>query len=108
MTPEEPRARRRSGRLLLLGFTLFLLVDGLRPPERQLSARALLGTIHLYQRTLSPQMPGVGVHCRFTPTCSHFAAGAIAKDGALVGSLRAGWRVLRCGPWTPDGTVDPP
>ena len=29
------------------------------------------------------------------------------KDGALIGSLRAIWRVARCGPWTPMGTVDP-
>ena len=27
---------------------------------------------------------------------------------ALYGSLRARWRVMRCGPWTPAGTVDPP
>jgi putative component of membrane protein insertase Oxa1/YidC/SpoIIIJ protein YidD len=32
----------------------------------------------------------------------------IRRDGALVGSARAGWRVLRCGPWTPAGTPDPP
>ena len=48
-----------------------------------------------------------GVRCRFTPTCSHYGADAIRKDGALIGSLRAIWRVARCGPWTPMGTVDP-
>ena len=26
----------------------------------------------------------------------------------LLGSLRAGWRILRCGPWTPRGTRDLP
>lgn len=89
--------------LLLLG-----AVDLARPPSEQLSARALLAGIHLYQRTLSPWLGAFGVRCRFTPTCSHYAEGAIRKDGALVGSLRATWRILRCGPWTPAGTVDEP
>jgi putative membrane protein insertion efficiency factor len=68
----------------------------------------LLGGIHLYQATLSPHMPALGVRCRFRPTCSHYAEGAIARYGALSGSLRAAWRILRCGPWTPVGTYDPP
>lgn len=116
--PEPPATRpappppRRGGRrrlvaaLLVVG--LLLAVDLARPPRAQLSARALLGAIHLYQRTLSPQMPRLGVRCRFTPTCSRYAEAAIAEDGALVGSLRAADRLLRCGPWTPPGTVDPP
>ena len=53
-------------------------------------------------------MGELGVRCRFTPTCSHYGAGAIAKYGAWKGSWLAAWRVLRCGPWTPMGTYDPP
>jgi putative membrane protein insertion efficiency factor len=83
-------------------------VDLARPAPRQLSARALVGAIHVYQATLSKRLGAAGVRCRFTPTCSHFAVGAIRKDGALVGSARAAWRVMRCGPWTKAGTVDPP
>lgn len=85
-----------------------LVIDLARPPAAQWSARALLGGIHLYQRTLSPRMPQLGVSCRFTPTCSRFAEGAIREDGALVGGARAVWRIARCGPWTAAGTVDPP
>jgi uncharacterized protein len=48
------------------------------------------------------------VRCRFEPSCSRYAEGAIRKDGALVGAARATWRVLRCGPWTEAGTYDPP
>jgi len=87
---------------------LLLALDVSRAPDRQLSAKFLLGAIHVYQATLSPLMPVAGVHCRFTPTCSHYAEGAIRRHGALVGSAKAGWRLLRCGPWTPQGTVDPP
>jgi putative membrane protein insertion efficiency factor len=87
---------------------LALAADLARAPADQLSARALLAGVHLYQRTLSPAMPRLGVRCRFTPSCSRYAEGALRQDGALVGSARAAWRVLRCGPWTPAGTVDPP
>ena len=84
-----------------------LAFDLSRSPQTQWSARALLGAISAYQATLSPLMGRAGVRCRFTPTCSHYGADAIRKDGALIGSLRAIWRVARCGPWTPMGTVDP-
>jgi putative membrane protein insertion efficiency factor len=104
---EVERRRRR----VLIGLALFcglFLLDQLRAPQNQLSARFLLGGIHLYQATLSPRMPLLGVHCRFKPTCSHYGEGAIRKYGAMVGTARTVWRVLRCGPWTPNGTFDPP
>lgn len=82
--------------------------DLARPPPLQLSARALLGAIDLYQASLSPALARAGTRCRFEPSCSRYAEGAIAEDGALVGAARAAWRVARCGPWTEAGTVDPP
>lgn len=108
-TEALPAPRRwRRALAVLLPALLLLALDLARPPREQLSARALVAGIHLYQRTLSPWMPALGVRCRFTPTCSRYAEGAIARHGALVGSLKAAGRVLRCGPWTPAGTVDPP
>jgi putative component of membrane protein insertase Oxa1/YidC/SpoIIIJ protein YidD len=88
--------------LLLLG------IDLTRPPARQLSARALLGGIAVYRASGSRWVGRLGVRCRFEPSCSRYAERVIARDGALVGSLRAGWRILRCGPWTPRGTRDEP
>jgi putative membrane protein insertion efficiency factor len=102
------RASRRRAWIVALAISLVLALDLARPPAHQLSARGLIGAIHLYQATLSPQLGKAGVRCRFKPSCSHFAEGAIRKDGALVGSARAAWRILRCGPWTPAGTFDPP
>jgi len=98
---------------LLAGAVLALLAGGCaadlsRAPERQLSARALLGAVDLYQATLSPLLARGGARCRFEPTCSHYAEGAITEDGALVGAGRAAWRIARCGPWTEAGTVDAP
>lgn len=102
MTP-----RRRLLTFLLAG-ALLLALDLSRPPADQLTARALLGAIHLYQATLSPRLPALGVSCRFQPTCSRYAEAAIRQDGALIGTLRALNRIGRCGPWTPPGTYDPP
>ncbi len=87
---------------------LLLGLDLSRPPERQASASVLLFGIDAYQATLSKLMPTLGVRCRFQPTCSRYAEGAIRRHGALAGSGRAFWRLLRCGPWTERGTVDPP
>jgi putative membrane protein insertion efficiency factor len=108
--PDAAAQRRRRRRLLVvaLALTLVFALDLARPPARQLSARGLIAAIHLYQATLSPRLGAAGVRCRFRPSCSHFAEGAIRKDGALVGSARAAWRILRCGPWSPAGTYDPP
>ena len=87
---------------------VLLAVDLTRAPERQLSAGLLLGGIHLYQATLSPLMPYVGVTCRFEPSCSHYGEASIRRYGTAKGSWRTLARVARCGPWTPVGTVDPP
>jgi putative membrane protein insertion efficiency factor len=100
--------RRYKTWLAVLILMLALGVDMARAPRDQLTARFLLGSIHLYQATLSPRMGALGVRCRFKPTCSHYGEGAIRKYGAWKGSWKTAWRVLRCGPWTPAGTVDNP
>ena len=63
-------------------------------------ARALRGAVIAYQWTLRPF---IGAHCRFHPSCSHYALDALATHGALRGALLAGRRVLRCNPWHPGG-----
>ncbi|MGH3145060.1 MAG: membrane protein insertion efficiency factor YidD [Rubrobacter sp.] len=62
--------------------------------------RVLVGSIHFYQRFLSPLLPP---SCRFTPSCSRYTAEAIQKHGALRGSLLGTWRVLRCNPFGKGG-----
>jgi hypothetical protein len=59
------------------------------------------GLLWLYKRTLSPvlhSVAGVTGACRFQPTCSEYAALAIATYGPLHGSWLAIRRVLRCQP----------
>jgi putative membrane protein insertion efficiency factor len=59
--------------------------------------------IRAYQLTLSPF---VGQHCRFTPSCSQYAAQAIDRFGALHGSWLSIKRIARCQPLC-DGGFDP-
>ena len=71
-----------------------------------LPARALLALIALYQRTLSPALPalfGAGCGCRFSPTCSHYAAEAVRTHGALAGAWLAARRRVKCTPLHPGG-----
>lgn len=65
--------------------------------------RLLLGMIRAYQLVLSPL---VGMHCRFTPSCSRYAAEAIRVHGSWRGSWLALRRIARCHPFRPGG-IDP-
>ncbi len=56
--------------------------------------------IRVYQWTLRPFF---GAHCRFEPSCSHYALDALAEHGAIHGSVLAARRILRCNPWMPGG-----
>lgn len=66
--------------------------------------RILLAMLAFYKRWLSPALhslhPG---GCKFLPTCSEYAAVAIAIHGPLRGSALALWRLLRCHPFTRGG-----
>jgi len=99
---------RRSLLALLVVIVVLAGVDLTRPADRQISTRAALAGLTVYQATLSRVYAGLGVRCRFEPTCSHYAAASLRQHGFLEGSRLAVRRVMRCGPWTPAGTIDPP
>lgn len=109
MTERAPHRRlRRRIAITLALFALLVAFDWSRAPSRQWTVRAELAAIARYQAWFSPLVARSGARCRFEPSCSRYAAATLARDGALVGNLRAAWRLLRCAPWTPAGTVDPP
>lgn len=64
------------------------------------AAAALSGLVYAYQYTLRPFL---GAHCRFEPSCSHYALEALRRHGAARGAMLAGRRILRCNPWHPGG-----
>ena len=53
-----------------------------------------------YKWAISPIFPPA---CRYVPTCSEYAMEAVDRYGALRGSLMAGWRLLRCHPFSKGG-----
>jgi len=44
--------------------------------------------------------------CKYHPTCSQYALDALRQYGLVRGSLLAGWRLLRCNPFS-HGGYDP-
>ena len=54
-----------------------------------------LKALRLYKRVVSPWLPSA---CRFTPTCSEYAIGAIERYGLINGVAQAIRRLLRCHP----------
>jgi len=67
---------------------------------RGIVTRALLTALGVYQAFFSALMPSA---CKFYPTCSHYAAGAIEVHGARRGSWLALRRLSRCHPFTRGG-----
>lgn len=63
-------------------------------------SKLLLLLIAFYRRWISPLLPAC---CRYVPSCSEYAAEAIAHYGALRGSWKALWRLLRCHPFARGG-----
>jgi hypothetical protein len=41
--------------------------------------------------------------CKYHPTCSQYALDALRRYGLVRGSILAGWRLLRCNPWSRGG-----
>ena len=68
-----------------------------------IAKRIWLAPVVLYQRAISPALPA---RCKYHPTCSAYAVQAVESYGILRGSVLAGWRLLRCNPWS-HGGLDP-
>ncbi len=61
---------------------------------------AFVAPIRFYQRAISPALPS---RCKYHPSCSHYAVDAVRRYGVLRGIVLAGWRLLRCNPWSHGG-----
>jgi putative membrane protein insertion efficiency factor len=62
--------------------------------------------VRAYQLGVSPVLPllfGPSCGCRFHPTCSHYAVGALQRHGLLAGAWLGARRLLRCHPLHPGG-----
>ncbi len=66
----------------------------------RLLSMVLVGGIRGYQRFLSPFR---GPTCRYYPSCSAYALGAVRTHGPIKGFLLSVGRLARCNPWSPGG-----
>jgi len=64
-----------------------------------LAARPLVAAVRTYQHARA----GRPSPCRFTPSCSTYAAESLEEHGALRGSWLALRRLARCHPWGGEG-----
>lgn len=100
-------------RLLLAAVIVLVAVftcaahDASVPIPRQISTRVAVAAIEAYRAHGSRPMSHF-VRCRFQPHCSAYGLAAVRKYGAFRGGAKALWRVARCNPLTPVGTVDEP
>ena len=67
-----------------------------------LRAPAYLGLalVHAYRWSIGLLTSG---SCKYHPTCSQYALDALRRYGLVRGSILAGWRLLRCNPWSGGG-----
>jgi hypothetical protein len=66
----------------------------------RLARSVVIAPIFVYRHVVSPAIPR---RCKYEPTCSHYAMDAILRYGILKGLVLAGWRLLRCNPWSYGG-----
>ena len=59
-----------------------------------------MGLVYVYRWMVSPLL---GNRCKYYPSCSQYALDALSEYGLVKGSILAGWRLLRCNPWSHGG-----
>ena len=65
--------------------------------------KLLINLIKFYKRFISPIFEGMGIHCKYEPTCSEYTKQAIEKYGAIKGLFLGIKRILRCNPFSKGG-----
>ena len=65
-----------------------------------LPAWAAIALVYAYRYSIGAVLPG---SCKYHPSCSQYALDAVRRYGAVRGVVLAGWRLLRCNPWSHGG-----
>ena len=63
----------------------------------------LIWLINWYQKHISIVFESKNIHCKYYPTCSEYTKQAIQKYGAVKGSIKGMYRILRCNPFSKGG-----
>jgi putative membrane protein insertion efficiency factor len=59
-----------------------------------------MGVVYAWRWTFGQLFAG---SCKYHPSCSQYALDALRTYGFFRGSVLAGWRLLRCNPWSHGG-----
>jgi putative membrane protein insertion efficiency factor len=59
-----------------------------------------IAPLYVYRWLVSPLFPNT---CKYYPSCSQYAIDALREYGLVRGTILAGWRLLRCNPWSHGG-----
>jgi putative membrane protein insertion efficiency factor len=100
--------RRKLKLILLVALSLCGLGFGWdvsRQPEKQITARAYIGSVHVYQAVGRPMLKGL-IACRFRPTCSDYSIEAVQHHGLIRGLGLTFKRISSCTNKVPMGTID--
>ena len=65
--------------------------------------KILIFLLKKYQKFISPVLRGIGVNCKYYPSCSEYMKQAIEKHGCLKGIYIGIKRLLRCNPFAKGG-----
>jgi len=65
----------------------------------------LVVLLRIYRAVISPLY---GEVCRYYPSCSAYALGAVQEHGVVVGAALSTRRLARCHPWSEGGIDDVP
>lgn len=98
---------RRAGLIAAALLAIVFVHDVTVPHGRGLAARGAIFAIDEYRAHISKTVQRVS-RCRFRPGCAFYGRESIRKHGFAKGGLKTAWRIARCGPWTKNGTPDPP
>lgn len=79
--------------------------SGILPSVPLLPRNAGLAVLHAYRATISHVYGDV---CKYYPSCSAYAVGAVQQHGLLKGSALTAARLARCHPWAQGGIDDVP
>jgi putative membrane protein insertion efficiency factor len=67
---------------------------------QRLARAIVLLPLLAYRRLISPALPQ---RCKYYPSCSAYAEQAVRELGIVRGTILAGWRLVRCNPWSHGG-----
>jgi uncharacterized protein len=70
-----------------------------------LPRNAVLALLHGYRATISHVYGDV---CKYYPSCSAYAVGAVQQHGTVKGAALTAARLARCHPWAQGGIDDVP